>query len=203
MALLRSTQSNGTNGRRPSSRAYAWTHLCIALLLALLPTFGAEPAAPPPQEYQIKAVFLFNFAQFVSWPASAFPDAESPFVIGVLGKDPFAGALDEAVRGEKLKGRSFVIEHYNRAEEIKSCHILFVSRSEVARLPAILSALKGRSILTVSDADGFVEHGGIIRFVTEQNKVRFRINLDAAKAADLVLSSKLLRPADVVTSGNN
>jgi hypothetical protein len=180
-----------------------WFRLLAALALG----FCAGPALaadlPAPQEYQIKAVFLFNFAQFVTWPAAAFADAESPFVIGVLGRDPFAGALDEAVRGEKLKGRNFVIQRYNRVEDVKSCHILFVCRSEAYRLSAILEPLKARSILTVSDADGFTEYGGMIRFVTEQNKVRFRINLDAAKAAELVLSSKLLRPADVVTSEKN
>jgi hypothetical protein len=202
MALLSSTQRREASRENPSGRPRGW--LSFMLLLFLAPAgFGAESPAPAPQEYQIKAVFLFNFAQFVTWPSSAFPDAESPLVIGVLGKDPFAGALDEAVRGEKMKERSFLIQRYSRVEEIQSCHILFISRSEAARLPAILGAIRGRSILTVSDADSFAEQGGMIRFVMEQNKVRFRINLEAAKAADVVLSSKLLRPADVVTPGKN
>ena len=195
MALLTPVQRG--LGKRMSRAARS----CALAVLFMSFSRGVVTAAetPPSTEYQIKAVFLFNFAQFVDWPPSAFPDAQSPLVIGVLGRNPFEGALDEAVRGEKANGRPFLVQRFNRVEEIQACHILFVSRSEAGRLPAILNALQGRSILTVRDTDGFAEEGGMIRFVMEQNKVRFRINLDAAKAAGLTLSSKLLRPASVVT----
>jgi hypothetical protein len=198
MALLESTPKCPLrSARRP--KQCGWVHAVSAFLITLAVTFSAPAAEPPPsQEYQIKAVFLFNFAQFVEWPPSAFAGAEAPLVIGVLGRDPFGGALDEAVLDEKTHGRKFVIQRYSRVEEIQTCHILFVSRSESGRLPAISNAMKGRSILTVSDADGFTEQGGMIRFVMEQNKVRFRINLESAKTAGLTLSSKLLQSAGVV-----
>lgn len=199
MALLSSSSRRTVRGGSP--RFGRWWRIALAFRLFAIPALSAEPAAFP--EYEVKAVFLFNFAQFVDWPLATFPDAQSPIVIGVLGRDPFAGALDEAVKGEKVNGRPFVIQHYSRLDEIKNCQILFVCRSETGRLPTILAALKGRSILTVSDADNFTEQGGMIRFVTEQNKVRFRINLEPAKAANLTLSSKLLRPASIVTSGKN
>jgi hypothetical protein len=86
---------------------------------------------------------------------------------------------------------------------MKTCHILFISQSESKRLEQIVAALKGRSILTVSDSDGFTRYGGMIRFVTEKNKLRLRINLEAATAANLTISSKLLRPAEIVTPGKD
>jgi hypothetical protein len=178
------------------------------LLVLLLATSRVLSAQTPElamisREYQIKAVFLFNFAQFVDWPPLTFADEKSPLIIGVLGKDPFDGSLDEAVRGEKVNGRPLVIQRYRRVEEIAACQILFISRSEASRLGGILESLKGRSTLTVGDVDGFAQLGGIIRFVTEQNKVRFRINLESAKAANLTISSKLLRPANIVAPGKD
>ena len=161
------------------------------------------PAQPAPaKEYQVKAVFLYNFAQFVEWPEAAFPETQTPLVIGVLGEDPFGGYLDETVRGEKVNNRPLVIERYRRAEEIKICHILFISRTEADRLEKIFAELKG-SILTVGDFEGFTKRGGMMRFVTEKNKTRLRINLEAAKAAKLTISSKLLRPAEIIMSGKD
>lgn len=159
--------------------------------------------SPPDPEYQLKAVFLFNFAQFVEWPASAFPSPETPLVIGVLGEDPFGPYLDETVRGEKVNDRPLVVRRYQSVEEITTCHILFISRAEEGRLKGILDSLRGRSVLTVSDADRFATRGGMIRFVTDHHRIRFRINLEAARAANLTLSSKLLRPAQIVPEGKD
>jgi hypothetical protein len=139
---------------------------------------------------------LFNFAQFVDWPPKAFPEAQTPLVIGILGEDLFGSYLDETVRGEKVNDRPLVVQRYHRIGEIKTCHVLFISRSESARLEEILASLKGRSILTVGDTDDFALRGGMIRFVTEKNKIRMRINLEAVKAANLTISSKLLRLAE-------
>jgi hypothetical protein len=152
------------------------------------------------REYQIKAVFLFNFAQFVDWPSAAFPEARTPLVIGVLGEDPFKSYLDETVRGETVNNRPIIVQRYRRVEEIGICHVLFISRSENDRLEQILAGLKGRNILTVGDGEDFARDGGMIRFITDNNKVRLRINVEAAKAASLTISSKLLRPAEIVTS---
>ena len=156
------------------------------------------PAQTAANEYQIKAVFLFNFTQFVDWPANAFSDAQTPLVIGVLGDDPFGPYLDETVRGEKVKDRPLVVQRYRRPADIKTCHVLFISRSESARLDQIFGSLRGRNILTVSDIEGFARRGGMMLFLTQGNKTRLRINLEAAKAANLTISSKLLRPAEII-----
>ena len=175
------------------------------VLSAVLLSGGLDSPAEtvPPPEYQLKAVFLFNFAQFVEWPPEAFPDAQTPLVIGVLGKDPFGAYLDETVRGETVNNRPLTVQRYRQAKEIKTCHVLFISRSEAYRLEQIFASLKGRNILTVGDAVGFARRGGMIRFLIEQNKIRLRINLGAAKDANLVLSSKLLRPAEIIAPGED
>jgi hypothetical protein len=154
------------------------------------------------QRHQLKAVFLFNFAQFVEWPPQAFPDAQTTLVIGVLGMDPFGAYLDETVRGETVNNRPLVVQRYGRVEDINACHVLFISQSEADRLEQILASLSGRNILTVADSEGFGRRGVMIRLITVENKIRLRINLEAAQAADLKISSKLLRPAEIVTTRN-
>jgi hypothetical protein len=150
----------------------------------------------PSPDYQVKAVFLFNFAQFVDWPSKAFPEPQTPLVIGVLGEDPFGPYLDETVRGEKVNNRPLVVQRFRRGAEITTCQVLFISRSESDRLEQILTSLRGRSILTVGDFEDFALRGGMIQLVTEKNKIRMRINLQAVKAANLTISSKLLRVAE-------
>ena len=175
--------------------------LLAAMLLLACGMLTAGPVLAAPTTSQVEAVFLFNFSQFVDWPAQAFPQPDSPIVIGVLGSDPFDGTLDEVVRGEMVKGRPLVVRRFQRIEQLTDCHILFISRSERPRLEPIVQMLKGRSILTVSDLDEFAMQGGVIGFVLVDNKIRLRVNLQAAKDAGLTLSSKLLRPAQIVGGG--
>jgi len=178
--------------------------LLLSLMVWALPgaTALGKTAAQSP-EYQLKAVFLFNFAQFVEWPASAFPEPDTPLGICILGEDPFGGYLDETVRGETVANHPLAVRRYHTVDEIKGCHILFVSRQEQGHVGQILDSLKGRSVLTVSDAERFASRGGMIRFVTDHNRIRLRINLEAARAANLTLSSKLLRPAQIVPAGKD
>jgi hypothetical protein len=164
-------------------------------------SFSAFPqpaATQPSREYKIKAAFLFNFAQFTEWPAKAFADKEAPLVFGVLGRDPFGSILDDTLRGEQVQGRRLLIQRYSKVEEIKSCHILYIGQSEANNLDPILTALKDKPVLTVSDIEGSAWRGVMIRFLTERNKIRFRINLAVVRAANLTLSSKLLRAAEVI-----
>ena len=151
-------------------------------------------------EYPLKAVFLFNFAQFTDWSTNVFDKPDSPLVIGVLGDDPFGAVLDDAVRDETVNGRKFVVERYRRVEDIKICHILFISQSEIKRLDKIVDGLKGKPILTVSDIDGSAYHGVCVRFITENNKIHLRINTDCVQAARLTMSSKILRVSEIITT---
>lgn len=174
------------------SRFRRWTRgLALAVCLA------GPLAAQVTREYDLKAVFLYNFATFVEWPEAARPAAGEPIIIGVLGKDPFGATLDEVVAGEKLNGHPLQVRRYKSAEEARESHILFIGASEGSRLPGILQALKGRPVLTVGDMPRFMEAGGIIAFTTEA-RVQLHVNAPAARLAGLNISSKLLRVATVV-----
>jgi YfiR/HmsC-like len=195
MALLKLSRSC----ERPRGMQAVAGTWCVVWGL-LLAGMGASAQTGPSTEYQIKAVFLFNFAQFVEWPPAAFDGAGSPLVIGVLGADPFGGYLEDTVRGEKVASRPLEVQRYLEVDEIKTCHVLFISRSEASRLEQILVTLKNRSILIVGDGDDFVQRGGMIRLATTQNRIRLIVNVEAARAATLTISSKLLRSAEVVTA---
>lgn len=171
---------------------------CVCVFATLC---GASASATPPaSEYQVKAAYLFNFGQFVEWPAQSYPSPTAPFVIGVVGRDPFGKTLDDVVRGESLGGRQFVVRRFKDADDIDACHILFIARSETGRLDQALDAARGRNVLTVTDIEGAELRGAMIVLVNQDNRVRMRINLSAARASNLVISSNLLRPAELVNN---
>jgi hypothetical protein len=190
MPNLRKTVSNTNVSYRKKVQALG------AVLLLLL--FSYRLLGQSSREYNIKAAFLYNFSQFVEWPAGSFDVANGPFIIGILGEDPFRTSLDEAVAGEKVKGHPIIVQRFLNISEINNCKILFISRSETAKVREILPALQNRNILTVSDIPEFATIGGIIRFLTIQNKIKLQINIPASKAAELNISSKLLQVAEIV-----
>lgn len=155
------------------------------------------------REYQVKAAFLFNFSQFVEWPGGAYEGTGSPFVIGILGENPFGNYLREIIAGESVKGHPLTIHQYKNVDEIKLCHILFINPGETRHVREVITALKGRNILTVSDAADFIQSGGMIRLVKNDNKIRIQVNPAKAKEAGLIISAKLLGVADIVSSNNN
>jgi hypothetical protein len=167
------------------------------MLLALLVPLG-KSGADPSREYQLKAAFLFNFSQFVEWPESSFSDSKAPFVIGVIGDDPFGPFLDQLVQGEHVRERPVVVRRFDKATDVSGCQILFVSRSEAARWEPIAEELKGRSVLTVADGNDLARDDGIIRFTMEAGKIRLIVNVEEARESDLRISSKLLRTAQIV-----
>ena len=152
------------------------------------------------REYQIKAVFLFNFIQFVEWPQAAFPSADSPLRIGILGDDPFGQAMEATVQGEAIRNRRLVIERSHRLEDLQDCHVLFLCKSENRRLGEIVAHLEGRPVLTVSESEGFARHGGVIAFYADGKKVRFEINSGTAQQVGLKMSSQLLELGKIVAA---
>ena len=172
--------------------------LCIAgvLLLALSRSGSADERTA--REYQVKAAFLFHFAQFTEWPADAFPRGDSPLVIAVIGReDPFAGALERAVRDKVVGGHPIVVAHYDSVASLAPCHVLFVCDDQADALDQILQKAGGAT-LTVGDLDGFADHGGLVRFFPEDNKVRFEVNLETLRRSRLKISAKLLKLAKIV-----
>ena len=164
---------------------------CLLLLLLMAGPAFAQKAS----EYQVKAAFLFNFSKFFEWPAETLGQAGDPFVIGVLGTDPFGSSLKETIAGEKVMDHPMIVKRFNNAEEVDRCHILYINVP--GKTSEVLNALRGKSILTVSDDNEFTRNGGVIKFFTENEMIHFEINIHAAKEVNLSVSSKLLRIAKI------
>ncbi|HZE88863.1 MAG TPA: YfiR family protein [Verrucomicrobiae bacterium] len=178
----------------------------FCLLLAATSPAVSSPAEIAPSreislEYQVKAAFILNFVRFVEWPPPADGAPGRPLEILVLGNSPIDEPLQETLRGQTVMGRPLTVTRIEGNDRVDGCHILFIGRSESPRLDEILKRLQGRCILTVGEAEGFAEAGGVINFTAEQNKVRFEINPDAAQRAGLRISSKLLSLARIVKDG--
>ncbi len=149
-------------------------------------------------EYELKAAFIYNFTQFTDWPPGAFSSTTAPLVIGIVGDDPFGKTMDDLVRGEVVRKHPLVLKRLRVDEELRGCHLLFISRSEKERLPALLNQLKGSPVLTLSDVDGFAQQGGMVNLLLVNKNVKMEINQAAAGEAGLQISSKLLNLARIV-----
>jgi YfiR/HmsC-like len=143
-------------------------------------------------EHQVKAAYLFNFLKFVEYPSETFADPLAPIVVGVVGEDPFGNMLPQVVTGKTVEGRDLVIRMYRPGEDLRGAHIMFISASERIRLPTILASLCGSTVLTVSDTAGFLDAGGMVQFLNENDQARFAINMEATDWAKLKMSCKLL-----------
>jgi hypothetical protein len=172
--------------------------LAGAVCLLASGALETRAATPVAKEYEVKATFLFNFAQYVEWPPEAFPTPTAPIIIGVLGDDPFGKLLDETVRGETVKNRPIAIHRSRQVENLRHCHILFISKSERSRLGHIIASLTGKHCLTVGETDRFAHNGGVINLRLQGATVRFEVNMEAARRGGLTISSKLLRLAIII-----
>lgn len=188
---------------RPCSRRFStgskWFRGVFLILLGMSWLGSSDSRAESDsREYQIKAAFLFNFVQFVKWPGASFASDDAPFYIGILGDDPFNGALEETIRGESIGGHPLKVVHGQSIDDLKNCQMIFISRSEQSRLSAILSQLDSRPILTVSEVQSFTRSGGAIDFYLSGGKVRFEINPQSAERCGLKISSQLLALGRIV-----
>jgi hypothetical protein len=177
--------------------------LRLSLLLGAFSVTGAAWAQESSsKEYQVKAAFLYNFVQFVKWPPGAFTSPDAPLEIGVLGDDPFGGALEDIVHNASVNGHKLVVMHSHSLDDLRGCQLIFVARSEENQMGQILSTTGPRPILTVSEIDRFAENGGDIDFYISDGKVRFEINPGAARHAGLKISSQLLALGRIVGGEN-
>jgi hypothetical protein len=177
----------------------ASTLRAIGLVSLALAAARPGPAATGPAEYEVKAAFLYNFARFVEWPDA--PEGDGPFVITVLGRDPFGSVLDDTLRGKTIDDKRIVVRRASRPDEVGQSRIVFICDSEKDRLPAILKSLEGTPVLTVGEMSEFAERGGVIRFKLEQGRIRLEINAAAAERSRLRISSQLLKLARIVDRG--
>ena len=160
----------------------------------LMPGFGQNFVT---SEYEIKAAYLYNFSKFIEWPGSSMKQTQGTFIIGVLGKDPFGGFLEQVIEGKNVRGAIMTIKRFHRLDELQYCNILFISASETSNLSKIFDSLKNENILTVSDMPEFIRNGGMIQLYAENNKIRFAIHVGATERSNLKLSAKLLNLAKI------
>lgn len=203
--LIRSTSRECTARRLLPSRqprgapARSSTIILFILVLFSLLFFSVPLPVRADQlkagEYQVKAAFLLNFGNFVQWPAGTL--AKDSITIGILGKDPFDGAVD-SLAGKRVMGRRVVVRRYDDPEDARQADILYISASEKQALPRIMKTLSGRSILTVGDTQNYGRSGVMINMLLLRKRVGFEINLAAAHREGLQISSHLLKLAQEV-----
>lgn len=195
VALLRTNLERGAHW----IACHFWPWLIAITIVGML---GAVPYSQAqgskPTDYDVKAAYLFNFGRFVEWPATSTAAKNDAFMVCVLGQDPFGAALDATLAGESIGGKKVAAKRISTPEESTDCQILFLSSAEDTQLRKIVEVLNKQPVLTVSDMPQFSQRGGMIQFVLEGKKVRFEVNLDAARHAGLTLSSELLKVATIV-----
>ena len=169
----------------------------LVLMFYILFSSPIKAQINSPEEYQLKAVFLYNFTRFVDWPLHSFSNSNSPFVIGIVGNDPFGSNLEEAIRGESVGSHTMIIQHYSEITESTNCHLLFINSKDPDEIRGILEAVKGKNILTVNEYSKFPQLGGMVQFINENNKIKLVINNNAVKVTQLQISSKLLSVARI------
>lgn len=173
--------------------------LVLLLVFVVLVRFAQAEAtlADRYDEYMIKAAFIYNFAKFIEWPEESFTDAKSPLSLCILGQNPFGNML-VSLGTEETGGRRLVIRESKRVEEAIGCHIVFISGSEKKNLKNILARFDNLNILTIGDMTNFAKSGGTIKLDKVEERIRFEINVDAARRAGLVISSEVLDLAEIV-----
>ena len=178
-------------------RVQGWVFAVCALLM-FFPIVAHADTESKNLEYKVKAAYLYNFTKFVTWPDQVLSNAsEESLEICILGDDPFGYSID-LLKNKKVKGHPVLVTYLQTLETGKDCHVLFISRSESDRVEEILQSIGDRPMLTVSDIEGFVMKGGCILLNVVNGKVRFNINIQAARHAQLKMSAKLLELARVV-----
>jgi hypothetical protein len=171
----------------------------MLLGVAFLVTRGNELAySQAISEDQVKAAYLFNFAKFVEWPQETFPDATAPIHLCVLNDPTIGSELSQIVKDKHISGRSIVVAQIQNGEQGRSCQILFINSAQNSQIEHILKVLQGASVLTVGEATQFVEQGGIVNFVIQDDQVHFQVNHKAATQSRLRMSARLLSVAKLV-----
>ena len=173
---------------------------CMGALLASFAvrveaSMGSEELS---KEYRVKAAYIYNFAGFATWPEEAFETEESPIVVGLVGRDPFGGALDASLKGRKIGKRALRVERFEKPSQLRFCHLLFIARGDEEVLLEALKFTRGKSVLSVSEVPGALDRGALVNFFIEDKSVRFEVQVDEVKRSKLALSSKLLRLAKIV-----
>jgi hypothetical protein len=183
-------------GRAPISRV-AWLRCLLTSAWVATAALGAQPSESP-GEYEVKAAALYNIVAFTEWPAVAFASPSAPLIIGLFGDGPVADQLAGMIENEFWRGRPVRLKKIETLADAKDCHVLYIGRSAHTRWPSIRNRLARCPVLTVCDGDNFARQSGMVELTIDRKRLRLIINVAAARAAGLGISSKVLRLAEVV-----
>lgn len=189
MNILR--DSVATITARTPIRGHRFGLRVASVALALLPTLVPPTALGDGAENDTKAEMLFNIAKFVSWPSAGGANG-GQIVFAILGEDDLAGAITATFSTRTIHGREVFVRFIRRVEDVRGAQILYIASSTHEQIPAVLTALRGQSVLTVADQAGFAAQGGMVNFVRQDDRVRFEINPATAERSRLKISAKLL-----------
>jgi uncharacterized protein DUF4154 len=182
--------------QQPCRVRLGWLTAGVAILLWF--PIHAPAIAQTVSESQVKAAYLYNFAKFVEWPEQAFASPDAPIQLCVLNDPSIGSELSQIVKGRAVANHPVKVVLVQSPEQSRTCHILFISRSQSGQARHSIDVLRNSSVLTVGETKGFVEDGGIMNFVLQDDRVQFQVNHKAARQAGLSLSSRLLAVAKVV-----
>ena len=190
-------------GRNFFADGYAmrWKRLCTLIVLSITILLSSLSSAGSEDEYYRKAALFKVLCQYIQWPKSSdVNDPLKPFVIGVIGSNPFGSILETAYSREenKIKNKKVEIRHISKMEEIENCHILFISKSLDKELEEILAFTTGKPILTIGETKGYAQRGVLFNLYISRNEIRFEINALALRESGLIPSSQLLSVAKIV-----
>jgi len=165
--------------------------LATVLTLFFVPYLTSAQGSVP-EEYRTKASYLATFPSFIEWPETAFSSPDAPFLVCVLGDFRFGTALAEFARSSSPHGRRIDIRWAHKNDDLRRCHILFISNSEAKSYARILKTVQKTDTLTVGETTDFLSAGGMLSFLFQNESLQFEVNLAAANEAHLHVSSKLL-----------
>jgi hypothetical protein len=165
-------------------------------LLAALLLAGAATGAPR-GEYEVKAAFVLNFVSLVSWPAGAL-DGATPLEVAVLADADRFRSIEDALSGKNVAGHPVRVRRASSLDHVAGAHVVYVTDTSAVGAADVASATRGKNVLLIGEFENFARRGATINFYTEENKVRFEVNPEAAKAAGLQVSSRLLSVARIV-----
>lgn len=174
--------------------------LLAALILLPRSIAGADI---PELEREVKAAFFYRFTRFAAWPERSSQATGDSLIVGILGEDPFRDALDRAVAGKVVSGRPLAVRRFRRVEEVGACHVLFVNLPSGKDRRAALARLGPEPVLTVGEGETCLDDGGVLQLRPENRRVRFEVNLAAARRAGIERSSRLLQVASRVRDGQH
>jgi hypothetical protein len=192
--------SSRTDKQQAAVTCARWIAVALIGCLILLQPWSARGGAVTGREYDVKIGFLYNFAKFVTWPKEVVDKNPQTLVLCYVADDPSIKVFNK-LDGKTIRDRKIKVVAYENGACLEQSHIIFFATQNKEHIQDILELAKGRGILTVGEVEGFTQWGGVINFFEELNRLRFKVNLDAARREGLKMSSQILVSAQIVEEG--